>query len=180
MNLENSASDIEKCTVSITCVCEALTWHGPRAILTCDKWGKHVRTMNVTPPQYLRRAPLKQLAGAFRAPGGGPVPEDWGGGRGELQAEQLLRLVTLLKKQWMSMKLLQSKSVEEIELVEYAENTEKSSNTIKVSVISIFTSEVEKLMRLLISNKYFLWQRTVCSRKKLYVIVKVEAAKTII
>ena len=51
------------------------------------------------------------------------------------------------------MKLLQSKSVEEIELVEYAENTEKSSNTIKVSEISIFTLEVEKLMRLLISTK---------------------------
>ena len=45
----------------------------------------------------------------------------------------------------MSMKLLQSKSVEEIELVEYAENTEKSSNTIKVSEISIFTLEVETI-----------------------------------
>ena len=43
----------------------------------------------------------------------------------------------------MSMKLLQPESVEEIELVEYAENTEKSRNTIKV-----FTLEVEKVMRL--------------------------------
>jgi hypothetical protein len=33
--------------------------------------------------------------------------------------------VKLLKKQLMSMKLLQPDSVEEIELVEYAENTEK-------------------------------------------------------
>ena len=30
--------------------------------------------MDVTPPQYLRRAPLKQLAGAFKTPGGGLVP----------------------------------------------------------------------------------------------------------
>ena len=37
----------------------------------------------------------------------------------------------------MSMKLLQPESVEEIELVEYAENTEKYRNTIKVSEISI-------------------------------------------
>ena len=50
----------------------------------------------------------------------------------------------------MSMKLLQPESVEEIELVEYAENTEKSRNTIKVSEISICTLEAEKLMRLLI------------------------------
>ena len=56
----------------------------------------------------------------------------------------------------MSMKLLQSKSLEEINLVEYAENIEKSSNTIKVSEKSIFTLEVEKLMTLLISKKYFL------------------------
>ena len=50
----------------------------------------------------------------------------------------------------MSIKLLQPESVEEIELVEYAENTEKSRNTIKVSEISICTLEAEKLMRLLI------------------------------
>ena len=48
----------------------------------------------------------------------------------------------------MSLKLLQPESVEEIELVEYAANTEKSMNTIKVSEISIFTLEVEKLMGL--------------------------------
>ena len=136
--------------ITITCVGEALTWHGPQANLRCDKCGKHFRTMDVTPPQYLRTSPLKQLAGATRAPGGGPAPEDWGGGRGELQPEQLLRLVTLLKKQWMSMKLLRPESVEEIEPAEYAENTEKSGNTIRVSEISIFTLEVEKLMRLLI------------------------------
>jgi hypothetical protein len=53
----------------------------------------------------------------------------------------------------MSIKLLQPESVEEIELVEYAENTEKSRNTIKVSEISILTLEVEKLMRLLIHNQ---------------------------
>ena len=50
----------------------------------------------------------------------------------------------------MSMKLLGPESVEEIEPAEYAENTEKSGNTIRVSEISIFTLEVEKLMRLLI------------------------------
>ena len=31
---------------------------------TCDKCGKHFRNMDVTPPQYLRTAPLSQLAGA--------------------------------------------------------------------------------------------------------------------
>jgi hypothetical protein len=51
----------------------------------------------------------------------------------------------------MSMKLLQPESVEEIELVEYAVNTEKSRIKIKVSEISIFTLEVQKLMRLSIS-----------------------------
>ena len=52
----------------------------------------------------------------------------------------------------MPMKLLQPESVEDIELLEYAVNTEKSRNTIKVSETSIFTLEVEKLMRLLISK----------------------------
>ena len=39
----------------------------------------------------------------------------------------------------MSMNLLRPESVKEIEPAEYAENTEKSGNTIGVSVISIFT-----------------------------------------
>ena len=75
------------------------------------------------------------------------------------------------------MKLLQSKSVEEIELVEYAENTEKSSNTIKVSEISIFTLEVEKLMRLLIW-KFISYDKEQFAPEKLSVIVKGEAAQT--
>ena len=50
----------------------------------------------------------------------------------------------------MSMKLLRPESVEEIEPAEYAENTEKSGNTIRVSEIFIFTLEFEELMRLLI------------------------------
>ena len=50
----------------------------------------------------------------------------------------------------MSMKLLRPESVKEIEPAEYAENTKKSANIIRVSEISIFTLEVEKLMRLLI------------------------------
>ena len=100
---------------------------------------KTFRTVDVTLPQYLRTAPLKQLAWATRAPGGGTAPEDWGGGRGELQPEHLLRLGILLKKQWMSINLLRPESVKEIEPAEYAENTEKSGNTIGVSVISIFT-----------------------------------------
>ena len=37
------------------------------------------------------------------------------------------------------MNLLRPESVKEIEPAEYAENTEKSGNTIGVSVISIFT-----------------------------------------
>ena len=60
--------------ISITCVGEALTWHGPQANLRCDNCGKHLRTIDVTPPQYLRTSPLNQLAGATRAPGGGPAP----------------------------------------------------------------------------------------------------------
>ena len=48
------------------------------------------------------------------------------------------------------MKLLQPEAVEKIRLVEYAQNTEKSRNTIKVSEISIFTLEVAKLIRLII------------------------------
>ena len=39
----------------------------------------------------------------------------------------------------MSLNLLRPESVKEIEPAEYAENTEKSWNTIGVSVISIFT-----------------------------------------
>ena len=57
---------------------------------------------------------------------------------------------TLLKKQWMSMKLLRPESIEETEPAEYAKNTEKSGNTIKVSEISIFTLEMEKVTRLII------------------------------
>ena len=44
----------------------------------------------------------------------------------------------------MSMKLLRPESVEEIEPAEYAENTEKSGNTIGVSVIFIFTFHYEE------------------------------------
>ena len=48
------------------------------------------------------------------------------------------------------MKLFQLETVEEIKPSEQAENTEKSGNEIRVSDISIFTLEVEKLMRTLI------------------------------
>ena len=78
----------------------------------------------------------------------------------------------------MSIKLLQPESVEEIELVEYAENTEKSRNTIKVSEISIFTLEVEKLTRLLIS-KNISYDKEQFAPEKLAVIVKGENAKTL-
>ena len=98
--------------------------------------------MDVTLPQYLRIARPKQLAGATRAPEGGPAPETEE--ERKRQPVQLLRLVALLKKQGMSMKVLQPESVEEIEPTEYAENTEKSGNKIRVSDISIFTLEVEK------------------------------------
>ena len=75
------------------------------------------------------------------------------------------------------MKLFQPESVEEIELVEYAEKTEKSRNAIKVSEISIFTLEVEKLMRLLIW-KNISFDKEEFAPEKLAVIVKGEAAKT--
>ena len=77
----------------------------------------------------------------------------------------------------MSMKLLQPQSVEDIELVEYAVNTEKSRNIIKVSETSIFTLEVEKLMRLLIS-KNISYDKEQFAPEKLAVIVKGENAKT--
>ena len=75
------------------------------------------------------------------------------------------------------MKLLQPDSVEEIELVEYAENTEKSRNTIKVSEISIFTLQVQKLMRLSISKIIF-YYKELFAPEKVAVIVKGENAKT--
>ena len=68
-------------------------------------------------------------------------------------------------------------SVEEIELVEYAENTEKSRNTIKVSEIYILTLEVEKLMRLLIS-KNISYNKGHFAPEKFAVIVNGENAKT--
>ena len=74
------------------------------------------------------------------------------------------------------MKLLRPESVEEIEPAEYAENTEKSGNTIRVSEISIFTLEVEKLMRLLI-QKILLLTKNSLLQKKQAVTVKDEAAK---
>ena len=77
----------------------------------------------------------------------------------------------------MSIKLLQPESVEEIELIEYIENTEISWNTIKVSEISIFTLKVEKLMRLLIS-KNISYDKEQFAPEKLAVIVKGEAAQT--
>ncbi len=77
----------------------------------------------------------------------------------------------------MSRKLLQPDSVEEIELFEYAENTEISWNKIKVSEISIFTLEVEKLIRLLIW-KFISYDKEQFAPEKLAVIVKGEAAKT--
>ena len=77
----------------------------------------------------------------------------------------------------MSMKLLQPESVEDIELLEYAVNTEKSRNTIKVSETSIFTLEVEKLMRLLIS-KNISYDKEQFAPEKLAVIVKGENAVT--
>ena len=77
----------------------------------------------------------------------------------------------------MSMKLLQPESVEEIELVEYAVNTEKSRIKIKVSEISIFTLEVQKLMRLSISKNIFYYKEQFAP-DKVAVIVKGENAKT--
>ena len=77
----------------------------------------------------------------------------------------------------MPMKLLQPESVEDIELLEYAVNTEKSRNTIKVSETSIFTLEVEKLMRLLIS-KNISYDKEQFAPEKLAVIVKGENAVT--
>ena len=77
----------------------------------------------------------------------------------------------------MSMKLLQPESVEKIELVEYAENAEKSRKTIKVSEISIFTLEVEKVMRQLIL-KNISYDKEQFASEKLAVIVKDENAKT--
>ena len=64
------------------------------------------------------------------------------------------------------MKLLQPETVEEIKPSEYAENTEKSGNEIRVSEISIFfTLEVEKLMRTLISKIFFSDKKIVYCRK---------------
>ena len=77
----------------------------------------------------------------------------------------------------MSMKLLKPESVEEIELVEYTENTEKSRNAIEVSEISIFTLEVEKLMRISIP-KNISFDKEQFAPEKLVVIVKGENAKT--
>ena len=55
------------------CGGETQTRHGPQANLKCDKSGKHFRTMDVKPTPYLRTASLKQLAGATKAPEGGPT-----------------------------------------------------------------------------------------------------------
>ena len=81
--------------------------------------------MDVTPPQYLRTAPLKQLTGATRAPPG----------EGPEEAVNVTIPTCVSRK---------------IEPANYAENTKKSRNTIRVSEISIFTLEVEKLITLLI------------------------------
>ena len=69
-------------------------------------------------------------------------------------------------------------SVEEIGLVEYAENTAKSGNTIKVSEISILTLEVEKLMRLIIS-KNISYDKEQFDPEKLTVIFNGENAKNL-
>ena len=45
---------------STTCVGETLTWHEHQVNLICEKCGKYFRTVDVTPTQYPRTAPLKQ------------------------------------------------------------------------------------------------------------------------
>ena len=69
-----------------------------------------------------------------QAQGGGPAAEDWWRGTGDLQPEERLRLVTLLKKQWMSMKLLLS--LETVSAENAKKNTDKSGNKNGVSAIS--------------------------------------------
>ena len=71
--------------IIITIVGGALTRYGPQANFGGDKCGEHFITMDVTPPQYLRTAPLNQLAEATRAQGGGRLQKIKEVGGGKLQ-----------------------------------------------------------------------------------------------
>ena len=63
------------------------------------------------------------------------MPKDWGGGKGELQARVAVEISVTSEEAVNVRELLQPESVEEDDSAEYAENTGKSGNTIRVSEI---------------------------------------------
>ena len=145
---------------------EALTWHGHQAKMICEKCGKYVRNMNVTPPQYLRIALLNQLAWVTRAPGGEQGLKDLRRRERRAAARAAIEIGDTTEKA-VNVNETTPESVEETVPAENAENNEKSGNTIRFSEISFSTLAVEKLMRLKLPK---LSRLTLIKKKSLIVI----------
>ena len=92
--------------------------------------------MDVTPPQYLRTAPLKQSAGATRTPGGGAGPSRLMGRERRAAARAALEIGDTTEET-VIVNETTPEAVEETEPAENAENTEKSVNAIIAAEISI-------------------------------------------
>ena len=100
--------------------------------------------MDVTPPQYLRTAPLKQLLGSTRAPGGGAGPSRHRGRERRVAARAAIEIVDTTEET-VNVNETTPEPVEETEPAENAKNTEISVNAAE---IFFFSLELKKLMRL--------------------------------
>ena len=120
--------------------------------LDCVKCGKYLRGMNVNQPLILS-------------------PASWGGWRGMLRPDQLLILVTQLKKEWMSIKSIpcQWRKLNRLKI------QKKSVNSIGSVEISITTwaEEADVATKL----EYFASDIENCTVEKVAVVAKGEAAK---
>ena len=87
--------------------------------------------MDVNPPQYLRRASLKQLAGANRVPGGGAGPSRLRGRERRAAARAAIEIGDT--EEAVNVNKTTIEPVEETEPAENAENTEKSVNAAESS-----------------------------------------------
>ena len=88
--------------------------------------------MDVNPPQYLRRASLKQLAGANRVPGGGAGPSRLRGRERRAAARAAIEIGDTTEET-VNVNETTPEPVEETEPAENAENTEKSVNAAEIS-----------------------------------------------
>ena len=93
--------------------------------------------MDVTPPQYIRTAPLKQLAGATRAPVEGGAGPNRLRGRERRAAARAAIEIGDTTEETVKVNETTPEPVKENYPAKNAENTEKSVNTAEISLFTL-------------------------------------------